>query len=1742
MAEEVRTEVYDASTIQVLEGLEAIRKRPGMYIGNTDMMGLHHCVFEVVDNSLTYQTPMLVVEDGKLRLRPIGEVVDEYMSEGAYEVERDGHMHLLRAGFDLQALTFSPYDYRLAFRPISTLIRHKVNSAIYRVYLASGRQVEITPYHSLFSLRDGQVVPIRGDELEVGDDVVVPRTWIEPAEYVTDINLMQELLALPEERTKKFYVYNIGEALTDKMRAALNPFFSSKERWYASHPYDYLPFNLLRVLPQNLLNSFPATTQVGTIYGKLPIHLPVNRALVELVGLYAAEGCLLHDGGKAHRSVMFTFGSDEPHLMDYAVNLINEAFGLTVRPNYVDENAINVKIASELIAVLFADVLQAGKSNQLKRVPDLIFNLSPDLRERYLIAYLAGDSYPSDIFAHHLLKRSAPDASDRTKYIFPTVSQSLASGFHYLLASLAKTWSLYPVSASEMAEHTVGINFKGNEWHVDFVPRSDRYYTSFYWNDHASYLHDVPYDEMVETCTDGLTKSAGAKGQVDLSRPKVSGLVTSSLRRGHEMKFINDDLGLLKVTRIEEIQDYAHEWVYDVSVPEGENFVAGYGPIVCHNSVDEALQGHGNRIDVTIHENNIMTVRDYARGIPVDIHKPTGLPALEVIMTKLHAGGKFGGAGYKVSGGLHGIGVKAVNAVSEWMEVRVRRKGKLYRQRYERGVTVTPVEVIGTVPLEDTGTETIWLFDKNIFSAEELTYKFQTLSNRFRDMCFLTPSLQISLVDEREKGQEVTYYFEGGIASFVSYLNRTRERIHPVIYAKRMADDVLVEVAMQYTDNYQQSVHTFTNNINQPEGGTHLTGFRAALTRTINEYARKNSLLKEKENNFSGDDVREGLTAIVSVKVKDPQFEAQTKIKLNNPEVKGAVESTINDVFSSWLDENPREGKRIINKVLTASRARAAMKKARDMVIRKSALESLTLPGKLADCSERNPKKTEVYIVEGDSAGGSAKQGRDRRFQAILPLRGKIINVEKARINKILDNKEIQALISALGTGIGDTFDLSNLRYNRTIIMSVDSDELTLIKNPQGEIRTVRMGPFIDQLWAASTDPSAYQVLCFDPKMGNTRFKTLKSVIRHDHTGPMYEIETLYGRRVRVTGEHSIYVSDETGRPIKKRGDEIQVGDIIAAPGQLPLPDSGAARIDLLRSFLELDEPLDIDIMVRGHGVEEWYKSQVRQEYTHHAQMVEPPVRIPAAVGQTLQMQRQRSGLSQREICSAVGIRQPITYYGCEKGKTRPILTHYVRYVETLGLDKNGLLEEVEVGDRHLDRIWKTQYQAAPKNRVRNYVSLHDLTYEDLPQIGEDITLTPLHYADQSLPRYIPVNESLMMLLGFFVAEGSLSKRNGVRFAIGKRNVPLIPELTSAIHEVFGQEPKLYDSPDRVKELRLLNSVTTSFFRVLFGFEGMDASRKHIPDLVFNVDGSLQLAFLRGYFLGDGTLSASKENAKTLLFNTSSETLANQLMYLLLGHGINSSLSEREPSGEASGMIDGKPVITRRTSYRLTVTGREALAALEPVWLDHARAAELRSWVYQANARKSHVKALPMVGDLIGLPVRAVRQVKASNKKVYDFSVEGDETFICGFGGIACSNTDADVDGAHIRTLLLTFFFRYMQPLVEHGHLYIAQPPLYQLKAGKEIVYVYNEAEKEAKLRAWKDKKVMIQRYKGLGEMNPDQLWKTTMNPEHRTLLQVTIEDAVQADKTFDMLMGSAVPPRKRFIQTHARQVRNLDI
>jgi DNA gyrase subunit B len=456
---------------------------------------------------------------------------------------------------------------------------------------------------------------------------------------------------------------------------------------------------------------------------------------------------------------------------------------------------------------------------------------------------------------------------------------------------------------------------------------------------------------------------------------------------------------------------------------------------IVDNSIDEAMQGFCKNINVFIHEDNSITVIDDGRGIPVGMHPKMNKPAVEVVYTVLHAGGKFGGGSYKVSGGLHGVGASVVNALSEWLEVEVKSDGKIYKQRYERGKTVTPLEIIGTA--KGTGTKVTFKPDYKIF--EVLEYDYDIIAQRLRELAFLNKGIKITLKDERS-GKEDLFHYEGGLKEFVKYLNRNKEVLHPEpVYIEGIKEDTLVEIGMQYNDGYSEGIFSFANNIDTPEGGTHVVGFKTALTRVINDYGRKYGFIKENDKNLSGEDTREGLTCVISVKIPDPQFEGQTKQKLGNTEVRSIVDNIVGDKFSAFLEENPQFAKVIMDKCLMASRAREAARKAREITRRKSVLESTSLPGKLADCSEKDAKLCEIFLVEGDSAGGSAKQGRDRKFQAILPLRGKIMNVEKQRLDKVLAYQEIRAMITAFGAGIDEEFDISKIRYDRIVLMT-DAD------------------------------------------------------------------------------------------------------------------------------------------------------------------------------------------------------------------------------------------------------------------------------------------------------------------------------------------------------------------------------------------------------------------------------------------------------------------------------------------------------------------------------------------------------------------------------------------------------------------------------------------------------------------------------------------------------------------------------
>ncbi|MBX3070026.1 MAG: DNA topoisomerase (ATP-hydrolyzing) subunit B [Thermomicrobiales bacterium] len=560
---------------------------------------------------------------------------------------------------------------------------------------------------------------------------------------------------------------------------------------------------------------------------------------------------------------------------------------------------------------------------------------------------------------------------------------------------------------------------------------------------------------------------------------------------------------------------------------------------IVDNSVDEALGGHCDHVRITIAADGVVTVQDNGRGIPVDKHPKMNKSALEVIMTVLHAGGKFGGGGYKVSGGLHGVGASVVNALSEWMRVDVRRGGKLYSQEYARGVPTTKVRQIGDVPAGEHGTTVAFKADDTIFTGG-LNYNFEALTQWLRETAYLTKGLRITLVDERSD-REMTFYFEGGIVSFVRHLNRNRNVVQDrPFYVSKDTPACLVEVALQYNDSYGESTHTFANNISTVDGGTHLSGFKAALTRTINEYAKKNGFLKGDES-LSGEDVREGLTAIVSIKLQEPQFEGQTKAKLGNAEVAGAVQAVVNEALGAYLEENPQIARRVIEKCVNASRAREAARKARELVQRKGGLDSFSLPGKLADCTERDPEQAELYIVEGDSAGGSAKQGRDRRFQAILPLRGKILNVEKARLDKILQNNEIRTLITALGTSVGDQFDPSKLRYHRVIIMT-DADV------DGSHIRTLLLTFFFRHLEQIVIDGHLYiaQPPLYRVKAGKKEIWTYTEREREEAVKELGERAEI--QRYKGLGEmNPDQLWDTTMDPTKRTLRQVTIDDAVAA-------------------------------------------------------------------------------------------------------------------------------------------------------------------------------------------------------------------------------------------------------------------------------------------------------------------------------------------------------------------------------------------------------------------------------------------------------------------------------------------------------------------------------------------------------------------------------------------------------------------
>ncbi|PSB04165.1 DNA gyrase subunit B [Merismopedia glauca] len=1154
---------------------------------------------------------------------------------------------------------------------------------------------------------------------------------------------------------------------------------------------------------------------------------------------------------------------------------------------------------------------------------------------------------------------------------------------------------------------------------------------------------------------------------------------------------------------------------------------------VVDNSIDEALAGHCTHIEVDLNADGSVTVTDDGRGIPIDTHSKTGKSALETVMTVLHAGGKFGGGGYKVSGGLHGVGVSVVNALSELVEVTVWRDNKVHLQTYSKGLALGGLQ---TQPYQEnrTGTSVKFKPDPEIFTTGT-EFDYMTLSGRLRELAYLNAGVKIIFSDNRleilksDRPQVEIYEYKGGIKEYIAYMNRDKQPLHEeIIYVQGERNNVQIEVSLQWcVDAYSDNVLGFANNIRTIDGGTHLEGLKAVLTRTLNSIARKRNKIKDNEPNLSGEHVREGLTAVISVKVPNPEFEGQTKTKLGNTEVRGIVDSLVGEVLTEYLEFRMNVADSILDKAIQAFKAAEAARHARELVRRKSVLESSPLPGKLADCSTRDPKESEIFLVEGDSAGGSAKQGRDRRFQAILPLRGKILNIEKTDDAKIYKNNEIQSLITALGLGVkGEDFDASQLRYHRIVIMSVAGDEPTLVKHNSGRTEFVSIGRFIDDCVEGRRATDEYEVISFDNVTHTTRFRPLKAVIRHSHEEPMYKIVTRYNRSIKVTSSHSVFVY-ENGEVKLKKGNEIKTGDLLVASRRLPRSSENTTKIDLLATLYRAE--LTKSLYLQGEDVRQIASQRVLAKVERSELLSEPRVLLDHQGWEELINQRQTAGISQKQVAAVCNVKQPITISHWERGINRPILTDFLNYLEAIGGNDRIVYEQLPPKiETYLDA--DSTSKNARWREISDYKPLDEFTATELSQIGDDVKIVPQAHAQKAFGRYLPITRDLMWFLGWYVAEGSLSKHQ-VSLNLGKKDEGFIPELEQAIASTFGETPRCYPDPDSDGIKLYFHSVAAARLIQAWGI-ATRAHQKKLPDILFTVSEEMQMAFLEGYFLGDGTTAGNN-----IAFTTNSPDLKDALLYLFGQLGIIAATSDYQPS-----TLPDAAIQTRHPYYQIRICGKEQLEACSPIWHRHGNASKLAGHIAKLGRKGSDLTEIS--SDLIGLKVLSNQEIELVGDYVYDFSVQDDENFVCGTGGIACHNTDADVDGAHIRTLLLTFFYRYQRALIEQGYIYIACPPLYKVERGRNHYYCYSDRELNqlVKHEFPQNANYTIQRFKGLGEMMPQQLWDTTMNPETRAMKQVEIEDAAEADRIFTILMGDRVAPRREFIETYGPRLNLTDL
>jgi DNA gyrase subunit B len=1200
---------------------------------------------------------------------------------------------------------------------------------------------------------------------------------------------------------------------------------------------------------------------------------------------------------------------------------------------------------------------------------------------------------------------------------------------------------------------------------------------------------------------------------------------------------------------------------------------------IIDNAVDEALGGYCSRIDVLLHADGSAEVRDNGRGIPVDVERKTKLTGVELVMTRLHAGGKFGGGSYTASGGLHGVGASVVNALAARLDVEVDREGRTWAASFRRGVTGefsapgpaadftkrAGLRPLGRVASRVTGTRIRFWPDRQVF-LKDATFSFDALTERARQTAYLVPGLTISIREEApgddgaeaEEPRHAEFRFDGGISEFCAHLG-SGEAVTEVLRLTGSGNftetipvlddrghmtptdverELNVDVAVQWGTGYDTVVRSFVNVIATPHGGTHVTGFERAMLRTLNDQLRAARLLKNGDEPVTKEDVLEGLVAVVSVRLPEPQFEGQTKEVLGTPAASRIVAQVVGAQLKAYLENPPRGAKQqarsVLEKVVSAARARIAAREHRDNQRRKSALASSSLPAKLVDCRSADDR-SELFIVEGDSALGTARRARDSEFQALLPIRGKILNVQKASLADMLKNTECAAIIQVIGAGSGTSFDLDSARYQRVVLMSVAPNEPVLLTDRDGRFTLRRIGAALDEVINSGDSTRFGETVSVDLAGRTTRISPLKQLIRHHHRGEMYQLKTAYGRSVTVTGGHSVFTY-ENGELVLKPASELRTGDLVVAPRQLPRP-APQHEVDLATLLHRTGH--DDAIRIEGEAVRRLLAAKAAARQPAHLRRDIRRIRLPRPDWARLAQARKTQGITCAEMAARLGYRQACSISEFETCRSLPPEPVFRRYLAELGKPWPDAAEVVA----SLVEQWSAATSRNERYRdVAPAAWLADLTEEDLSWLaaqddGRAIVLYARAHREGAIGRFLPVTEELCYLLGWYLAEGSLGSHGArLNFSLGADDDRYLPALVAAIEAVTGRTPAVV-TPTGFPNSRHLYVPAPVLGRAVRAMGmGETARRKRVPDLLLNCSEDHQLAFLEGYFLGDGSKARS---GSRLTFITSSIDLANGLLYLLGQLGVLAALSRR-PGGKSR--ICGRETVTG-PSYEVNVAAREAMKRLRRLWRSAPCADAYDAHVSHAATRLGYE---PISGDLIALPIRTIRRLHY-NGDVYDLSVPEDENFISGTGGLCTHNTDADVDGAHIRTLLLTLFHRYLRPMLDAGRVFAAVPPLHRIelsnvrKGQEKYRYTYSDAELNRSLlelerrgRRWKEP---VQRYKGLGEMDADQLAETTMDPRHRTLRRIRIEDASAAAEMFGLLMGSEVAPRRDFIVGSAAEL-----